>query len=165
MCEFPSFLVQRNGNVIFDPKVNSHSTLALRNDVSQDDCIQVELGSDGIWELQERTMTREIRERHLLFFTKTRYVKEKTIPESAFLAAQKFVKDTFYNRKSLKKLVDSAFKKHKWPVLHLVRTVTGYEPERFKRGKNKGVTKLSKTSLLDAISKKKKHNKPKFRYC
>lgn len=165
MCEFPSFLVQRNGNVIFDPKVNSHSTLAERNNISQDSCIQVELGPDSAWQLQERLTDKLVRERHLLFFSKMKHVKDEKIPESAFLAAQEFIKDTFYNRKNLKKLVSGTYKKgNEWGVLLLVKTVTGYKPEKYKRGKKRGRPKLSKAILLDAVSKKRKFNKPKFAY-
>lgn len=169
MCEFPSFLVQRNSKVIFDPNIVSHTTLADKYKVQEDQCIKGDLSSD-IWTLAHYPKTVTERQRHMLFFTKE---VERTVcdmPNSAFNAAQEFVKKTFYTKKGLRKIIEAGWKTRKTKgyrsnkngIVRLLYTTIGYLRPTYVKGKKKGMAKRATLDGLLEFLKKAKFKEPIF---
>jgi len=169
MCEFPSFLVQRDGNVIFEPREVSHTALAKKNKVNEDECIKGDLSGD-IWCLSYSPETVINRERYMLFFTKEVERKVRSMPNSAFTAAEDFVKKTFYTRRGLRKVIEAGWGARKrkgfWStkgrVINLMHLTTGYVPPKYVKGKKKGLWKKVSLSEMLQFLKKAKFNEPKF---
>ena len=172
MCEFPSFLVQRDGTVLFDPAVVSHTALAEKNGVQEDQCIKGDLneGIQPTWNLSYYSEIVIEQQRYMLFFTKGVAKSVCKMPNSAFRDAENFVKETFYTKKGLRKIIREVWgtrKRKGWKspkrrVVTLLRTVAEYEPERYQRGAKKGYPKTPTLDVALEFVRTAKFNEPTF---